>query len=148
VDDEEIASTILLLLERCKLLVEGAGAAALAALLYGKLSLAGQRVVAVLSGGNIDINLLSRILEKGLAKAGRYLRLEVPLQDRPGALKELLAVVARVQANVVAVTHDRLDPRMPIDRVEVSLTVETRDEAHGLQLLQALREKGYEVRLV
>ncbi len=147
VDDDEIASTILLLLERSKLLVEGAGAVGLAALLNGKLSLSGKKVVVVLSGGNIDIPLLSRILEKGLAKAGRYLRLEVPLQDRPGALKEFLAVVARAEANVISVEHDRLDPRMPINRVEVYLTVETRDTSHGEELLEALREKGYEVRI-
>lgn len=147
VEDGEIASTILLLLERSKLVVEGAGAVALAALLHGRLPLRGKRVVAILSGGNIDINLLSRILEKGLARAGRYLRMEVPLQDRPGALKELLAVIARADGNIIAISHDRLDPRMPVDRVEVALTVETREVTHGRRMLAALRRAGYRVRM-
>jgi threonine dehydratase len=146
VEDGEIASTILLLLERAKLVVEGAGAVALAAILHRRLPVQGRKAVAILSGGNIDINLLSRILEKGLAQAGRYLRMEVPLQDRPGALKELLAVVARSEGNIIAINHDRLDPRMPVDRVEVALTVEMRDRAHGQRLLEALRRAGFRVR--
>jgi len=146
VSDEEIASTILLCLERGKVLVEGAGAAALAALLHGRVKPEPAPAVAILSGGNIDINFLTRILSKGLAKAGRYLQLEVPVVDRPGALKALLAVVAEEQANVVSVSHDRLDPRVPVDRVEVYLTLETRDAAHARRLLQALRRQGYAVR--
>ncbi|MBI4391934.1 MAG: threonine ammonia-lyase [candidate division NC10 bacterium] len=146
VSDEEIASTILLCLERAKVLVEGAGAAALAALLHGRVKAEPAPVVAILSGGNIDMNFLTRILGKGLAKAGRYLQLEVPVMDRPGALKALLAVVADEQANVVSVSHDRLDPRGPVDRVEVYLTLETRDAAHARRLLQALRKEGYAVR--
>jgi len=146
VSDEEIASTILLCLERGKLLVEGAGAAALAALLHGRVKPEPAPAVAILSGGNIDSNFLTRILSKGLAKAGRYLQLEVPVVDRPGALKALLAVVAEEQVNVVSVSHDRLDPRVPVDRVEVYLTLETRDAAHARRLLQALRRQGYAVR--
>ncbi|HYB71894.1 MAG TPA: threonine ammonia-lyase [Candidatus Sulfotelmatobacter sp.] len=146
VDDEEIAATLVLLLERAKLLAEGAGAAALAALLYGRLPLAGKSVVAVVSGGNIDSNILSRLLDKGLAKAGRYLALEVPLADRPGALRDLLAVVAGERANVISVNHDRLDPRVAVDRVEVALTVEVRDRAHGHRLLRALAARGYRAR--
>lgn len=146
VSDEEIASTILLCLERGKVLVEGAGAAALAALLHGRVKPEPAPAVAILSGGNIDINLLTRILGKGLAKAGRYLQLEVPVMDRPGALKGLLAVVAEEQVNVVSVSHDRLDPRVPVDRVEVYLTLETRNAAHARRLLQTLRRQGYAVR--
>ena len=146
VDDEEIAATLVLLLERAKLLAEGAGAAALAALLYGRLPLAGKSVVAVVSGGNIDSNILSRLLDKGLAKAGRYLALEVPLADRPGALRDLLSVVAGERANVISVNHDRLDPRVAVDRVEVALTVEVRDRAHGHRLLRALAARGYRAR--
>jgi threonine dehydratase len=146
VTDEEIASTILLCLERGKILVEGAGAAALAALLHGRVKPHPAPAVAVLSGGNIDINVLTRILGKGLAKAGRYLQLEVPVMDRPGALKALLAVVAEEQANVVSVSHDRLDPRVPVDRVEVYLTLETRDAVHARSVLKALRRQGYPVR--
>ena len=103
-------------------------------------------MVAVISGGNIDSNILSRLLDKGLAKAGRYLALEVPLADRPGALRDLLAVVAGEQANVISVSHDRLDPRVAVDRVEVALTVEVRDRAHGHRLLRALAARGYRVR--
>ena len=143
VDDEEIAAALVLLLERAKLVAEGAGAAALAALLYGRLPLAGKSVVAVVSGGNIDSNILSRLLDKGLAKAGRYLALEVPLADRPGALRDLLAVVAGERANVISVSHDRLDPRVAVDRVEVALTVEVRDRAHGHRLIRALAARGY-----
>ncbi len=146
VDDEEIAAALVLLLERAKLVAEGAGAAPLAALLYGKLPLRGKTVVAVVSGGNIDSNILSRILDKGLAKAGRYLALEVPIADRPGALRDLLAAVAEEQANVVSVSHDRLDPRVAVDRVEVALTVEVRDRGHGARLLKALAGRGYRAR--
>ena len=132
--------------ERAKALAAETGAAALAALLHGRVKPEPAPAVAILSGGNIDINFLTRILSKGLAKAGRYLQLEVPVVDRPGALKALLAVVAEEQANVVSVSHDRLDPRVPVDRVEVYLTLETRDAAHARRLLQALRHQGYAVR--
>jgi threonine dehydratase len=147
VDDEEIASAILLLLERSKMLVEGAGAAGVAALMYNKFKLAPRQKTAVLiSGGNIDINILSRIVEKGLVKSGRYLRLQMPLVDRPGALKELLEIIARAQANILSIYHDRLDPTLPIERVEVIITVEVRDHEHGSSLIKNLEGRGYEVR--
>lgn len=147
VDDEEIASAILLLLERSKMLAEGAGAAAVAALMYNKFNLPpGRKVAVVVSGGNIDINILSRIVEKGLVKSGRYLRLQMPLVDRPGALKELLGIIAQTQANILTIHHDRLDPTLPLERVEVIITVEVRDHQHGSQLIQSLEHKGYEVR--
>ncbi len=142
VDDEAIAHAIVLLLERCKLVVEGAGAVGLAALLSGALDLAGRKVAVVLSGGNIDINLVDRIIEHGLATAGRYLVFETWLPDRPGELVELLRIVRDQRINVLSVEHRR---PAAFPEVEVMLTVETRDESHGRRLLQRLRSAGYRV---
>lgn len=113
VDDEEIARAILMLLERSKIVVEGAGAVVLAALLHGHLSLPGAKVALVLSGGNIDVNILSIIIERGLVKSGRIIRLRTVVTDQPGSLQRLLGVLAAVRANVISINHDRIKPRCP-----------------------------------
>jgi threonine dehydratase len=144
VDDEEIASAILLLLEREKTVVEGAGAAPVAALRAGRVPEAeGKTTVLVLGGGNIDVNLLSRIIERGLAKDGRLIRLEAKIEDRPGALARLLELVAAEGGNVLEVHHDRTFSRAALDEVEVELTLETRGREHVERLVRNLRKLGF-----
>lgn len=145
VDDEEIIHAVLLLLERCKLLVEGAGAAGVAALLSGRLKLDGKRTVALLSGGNIDMNLIGKFIQHGLSMQGRYLVIHTLLPDRPGELLRLLSLIAEQNVNVLDVEHHRTGPRLPIQQVEVMLTLETRDRAHCDGLLTVLRTRGYAV---
>lgn len=147
VDDEEIANAILLLLEREKTVVEGAGAVTLAALLNRKIpQVAGKKVGLVLSGGNIDVNLLARIIERGLVKDGRLVRLVVRLPDKPGALARFTAAVAELKANVMEIYHNRAFSRSPLGETEVELTAETRGHEHIAQLKRLLEEKGYAVR--
>lgn len=145
VDEEEIVRAVLLLLERCKLLVEGAGAVSVAALLSGRLALDGARTVAVLSGGNIDMNLIGRFIQHGMAMQGRYLVVHTLLPDRPGELLRLLSLIADQHVNVLDVEHHRTGPRLPIQQVEVALTLETRDRTHCDALLELLRARGYAV---
>jgi threonine dehydratase len=145
VDDEAIINAVLLLMERCKLLVEGAGAAGLAALLSGAIALPGKTVVAPLTGGNIDVNLVSRFIQHGLSATGRYLVIHTLLPDRPGALLSLLQLIAAQGVNVLDVAHHRTGVHLPIQQVEVMLTLETRDRAHCEELLTVLRAHDYAV---
>jgi threonine dehydratase len=144
VTDEDISRALLMLLERCKLVAEPAGSAAVAALLAG-VAHAEPPVVAVLSGGNIDPLLMVKVIEHGLAAAGRYLRFTVRCVDRPGQLAELLTEIAAQGANVDDVEHQRHDPQLRLGEVEVSLSVETRGAEHSDRLLTALRNNGYTV---
>ncbi|MBA3330265.1 MAG: threonine ammonia-lyase [Actinobacteria bacterium] len=144
VTDEEISATLLLLLERAKLVVEGAGAAGLAALLAGKV--AGEGSVAVLlSGGNIDPSLLITVMRHGLTYAGRYLVVRTRLPDRPGELIKLLQLVASERVNIVSVEHHREGMAISVTETEVELTLGTRDDAHCGVLLTRMRDWGYEV---
>lgn len=143
VDDEEIARAVLLLLERSKIVVEGAGAVGLAALLEGRLAFSERRVAVVLSGGNIDMNVISNIIERGLVRSGRRVRLRTFIPDRPGSLQALLEVVAGARANIIGVFHERSGPRVPIGQAEVELVLETRGPEHVLALEDALKNKGY-----
>jgi threonine dehydratase len=146
VSEEELARAVLLLVEIEKTVVEGAGAAPLAALLNRELGLEGRSVVLVLSGGNIDVTMLARIIERGLAKDGRLVRLVVLLRDRPGALARLTAVVAEERANVVHIEHDRAFARWSaIGETEVVVTLETSGRDHVERLLTRLRAAGYRV---
>ncbi len=142
VEDEEIAEAITLLLERAKLVVEGAGAASLAALLRGKAGGSGS-ACALLSGGNIDPTLLISVMQHGLTLAGRYLVLRTHIADRPGALVELLELVADERGNVVSVEHHREGMTSHVAETEVELTVVTRDETHCADLCAALEQRGY-----
>jgi threonine dehydratase len=146
VTEEDLSRALLMLLERNKLVVEPAGSAGVAALLAGAVA-AEPPVVAVLSGGNIDPMLLQKMIEHGLASAGRYLRFTVRAADRPGQLARLLAQIAEHRANVVDVEHLRRDPRLHLGEVEIALSVETRGADHAEGLLAALRGSGYEVSL-
>jgi len=144
VTDEEISQAIVLLLERAKLVVEGAGAAPVAALLAGKVDATGP-VAALLSGGNIDPTLLISVMRHGLTLAGRYLVVRTRLPDRPGELIKLLSLVAEERANVVSVEHHREGMDVPVTESEVELTLATRDQEHCAALLEAMRGWGYSV---
>jgi threonine dehydratase len=146
VSDEDISRALLMLLERIKLVVEPAGAVGVAALLAGAVQV-DTPAVALLSGGNIDPLLMLRVIEHGLAAAGRFLRFTVRCPDRPGQLAALLNQIAEHRANVVDVEHQRHDPRLQLGEVEVALSVETRGAGHSDELLCALREAGYQVAL-
>src|SRR5579875_233267 len=139
VSDHDISRAILLFLERAKLVVEGAGAAALAALLSGRVAVGAERVGVVVSGGNIDVGLLSRLLEKGLTEEGRQLHLKVVIGDSPGQLSRLLALIADRQVNVLTVEHERWHPGISPNQVEVRLILETRNAAHAEELFRAVQ---------
>jgi len=144
VDDFEIGEAVLLMLERLKLLAEGAGAAALAGALKLKDELKGKTVVVVVSGGNIDINLLDRIIGHGLVKVGRLFRVAVDLHDRPGELGKLLSVVGATGANVRAIDHDRTRRDVAIGGARVMLELETRGPAHIDSIREQLKRCGYD----
>jgi|SRR5271157_4185659 len=143
VDDFEIGEAVLLMLERMKLLVEGAGATALAGALKIKGELKGKRVVIVASGGNIDINLLDRIIWHGLVKAGRLLRLAMDLRDRSGELGKLLAAIGETGANVRSIDHDRTRSDVRIGSAHVVIELETRGPEHIEAIRRQLAQRGY-----
>jgi threonine dehydratase len=142
VSDREIAQAIVLLLERVKLVVEGAGATSVAALLNGKVGGSGP-ACALLSGGNIDATLLIEVARHGLTQAGRFLVVRTRLEDRPGELSKLLGLVAEERVNVLAVEHHREGMDLPVTGTEVELTLATRDEEHCGELLDRLAGWGY-----
>jgi threonine dehydratase len=144
VTDEEICEAIVLLLERSKLVVEGAGAVAVAALLTGKAGGDGN-ALALLSGGNIDPTVLISVMRHGLTAAGRYLVVRTRLEDRPGELIKLLKLVAHERANVISVEHHREGMDVPVTESEIELTLAMRDEHHCSVLLESLRSLGYQV---
>ena len=144
VGDEEIVETINLLLERHKLLVEGAGAAAPAAVIAGRIAgLEGRTVGVVLSGGNIDLPLIQAVVRRGLTVSGRYLVLSTRIPDRPGALMRLLQVLAERRVNIVDIVHHREGLDVFVTDTEVELTVETRDAAHADEVVALLAERGF-----
>ena len=143
VAEEEIANAILLLLEIEKTVVEGAGAVPLAALANRRVDLEGRTVALVISGGNIDVNVIARIIERGLVKDGRLVRLRVRLRDRPGALARLTALVAEARANVLRIEHDRAFSRAPVGDTEVELTLETSGPPQIEAIKRHLAEAGY-----
>jgi threonine dehydratase len=147
VSDEDISRALLTVLERHKLIVEPAGCVAVAALLGRAVTVEGP-VVALLSGGNIDPMLLLRVIEHGLAAAGRFLRLTVRCADRPGELARMLATIAAERANVVDVEHSRQHPALEFGEVEVTLSAEIRGHDHAAQVVAALRHSGYRVTAV
>jgi threonine dehydratase len=144
VEEEEIAMAILWLLEKEKTLAEGAGAAGMAAMLTKKTSLRGKKTVVLICGGNIDVTLLARIIERGLVKDGRLVRLRVPLPDHPGGLHRLTTVVAQQRANVVTVTHDRAYFGVHLGDTVIDITMETRGPDHIVELMNELTKAGYE----
>ena len=145
VGEAEIASAILTVLERQKLMVEGAGAVGVAAAMYGDLDLRGKTVCALLSGGNLDVTMLERIITRGLAREGRTVGFSTVLPDRPRALAGLLGIVSELGANVLEVSHERSSLKADLGSTVVHLLVETRNRAHVDELFDALHGKGYQL---
>lgn len=143
VEEEEIANAVLLLLEREKILAEGAGAASLAALVNQKFVCAGKKVVVVISGGNMDVTLLSRIIERGLVKDGRLIRLRIHLPDYPGALHRLTGVLAEHRANIVETSYNRAYFGVEFGDTAIDLTMETRGSEHVDEIATALNAAKY-----
>ncbi len=144
VSEESLSRALLALLERAKMVVEPAGAAAVAALLEQPTAYPAP-VVAVLSGGNIDPLLLGKVIRHGMASAGRYLYLRVCIPDRPGGLARLLAELGEEGANILEVSHERISAVLAVDEVEVRIQMETRGEPHAEQVVTRLRECGYRI---
>lgn len=145
VEEEEIALAIVALLERTKLLVEGAGAVPLAALLNGRVPGISGKTVCLLSGGNIDVKTIATVVERGLLAAGRYLKLRIELEDVPGSLAKLTADLAATRSNIFHINHDRRSINLPLGRTEVLLELETRGPDHIETVIEELRIKGYQV---
>ena len=145
VGEAEIASAILTVLERQKLMVEGAGAVGVAAAMYGELDLRGKTVCALLSGGNLDVTMLERIITRGLAREGRTVGFSTVLLDRPRALTGLLGIVSELGANVLEVSHERSSLKADLGSTVVHLLVETRNRAHVDELFDALHREGYQL---
>ena len=143
VDDEEIASGVLFLLERQKLVVEGAGATGVAALLHNKIDVKNKKVAVVLSGGNIDVQMLSVIIEKGLIKSHRKMKLIITLIDKPGALMELTHTLKELSANIIQIDYDRVSTTLDYGDANVTLALETKGNEHQEMIKEALNNKGY-----
>ena len=143
VSDDEIAAAILNLMERQKVVAEGAGAVPVAAAMFDKLPLAGKRVVCVVSGGNIDVNILSRVINRGLAMSGRKVTMEIRLTDKPGQLQQVSTIIAELGANVVSVDYALSDPDLPISSCTLRVGMETRDQAQIDQIRAKLVGEGF-----
>lgn len=145
VEEEEIARAMLLCVERNKMVVEGAGATGLAAVLYDKLPYRGKKVAVLISGGNVDVNFLSRIIERGLVEAGRYLRINTTVPDKPGVLQDILKIFAGERANIIGIQHHRMGSHVHLGEAEIEIDVETRDHRHQELLLKRLQDAGFTV---
>lgn len=145
VSDDEIAAAILALIEKQKLITEGAGAVSVAAAMFHKLPITGQKVACVLSGGNIDVNILSRVITRGLVMSGRNTNLMIALEDKPGQLQQVSEIVAACGGNVVSVYHDRGDTNMAISSCFLKLGLETRDHLQIMEIKQALTNAGFKL---
>lgn len=147
VSDDDIASTILLLLERTKQVVEPAGASSLAALLSGKYDFSGKKVVCLLSGGNIDVSFIHRIVEKGLVTRCRHMKFSIVMPDVPGSLERLAGIIASQNANIIMFQHDRVNANLDIDEAIVHVVCEVGGKEHGEALMHAIENNGYKVTL-
>lgn len=145
VSENEIAGAILSVLEKQKLVAEGAGAVGIAAAMYGKVDLRGKTVCALLSGGNVDVTMLERIITRGLAKAGRTANFATVLPDQPKTLATLLNIMSDMGVNVLEVNHERGNLKAPVGSCVVHLLVETRDALHVQQIYETLRAQGYPI---
>ena len=143
VSEDEIAAAILALIEKQKVIAEGAGAVSVAAVLFHKLPVEGKKVVCIVSGGNIDVNILSRVITRGLLTSGRNVSLTIALTDKPGQLQEVSEIIARCGGNVVSVHHDRSDANMAITSGCLKLGLETRDHAQIVQIQKELTQAGF-----
>ena len=145
VSDDEIAATILLLLEREKLVVEPAGASSLAAVLNHKMDVTAKRVVCVLSGGNIDVSFIHKVVEKGLVTRGRNIKFKTLMLDVPGSLEHFAHIVKEANANIIEVQYDRIQADLNLNETIIHVAVEVSSKEHGDALIKALKQKGYEI---
>lgn len=145
VTDDEVASAVLALIEQQKLIAEGAGAVAVAAAIFGKVDIKGKKVVCLVSGGNIDVNILSRVITRGLVKSGRFVDLRIALTDKPGQLELVSRIVAEKGGNVVSVQYNRSDENMAINSCFLTLQVETRDHQQIEEIKAALTDMGLRI---
>ncbi len=143
VTEDEIAAAILALIEKQKMIAEGAGAVAVAAAMFQKVDLAGKKVVCVVSGGNIDVNILNRVITRGLVMGGRNATLVIALEDKPGQLQQVSEIISSYGGNVVGVHHDRADANMAINSCYLRITMETRDHQQVEEIRQALKAAGF-----
>jgi len=146
VKESEIASAILCLLEDYKMMAEGAGAVSVAAAMYGKVDMRGKSVVCLVSGGNVDVNVVAQIISKGLKKTGRVIAIETVLEDKPCQLRELLDVFSHLDANILTIGHDRDNAEVDVGKCVVDISLETRGREHADQIVATLRQYGYELR--
>lgn len=145
VTEDEISAAILQLLEQEKVVAEGAGATSVAAVMFNKVPVKGKKVVCVVSGGNIDVTILNRVIRRGLAKSGRLAIINVELDDKPGMLVDVASVIAEAGANVTSVHHDRNNESSNINACILRITCETRNAAHVKEIISALKEKGFKL---
>lgn len=145
VSDEEIAAAILALIEQQKLIAEGAGAVAVAAAMFDRVPIKGKKTVCLVSGGNIDVNTLSRVITRGLSKSGRNYTFIIDLQDKPGQLSGVCNVIAGQGGNVISVSHERINTSAAINGCTIRVELETRDSDHISEIRQALSDGGYQV---
>ena len=143
VEEEAIAMSIVSLMERGKLVVEGSGAVGLAAMLFGHKTIHQGPTVCLLSGGNLDVQTMSRVVERGMLAEGRYLKLRLEMIDMPGALAQLTKVLSQIGANIFQVSHDRHKSSLPLGEAEVIIDLETRGPSHIHDVLEVLEEEGY-----
>ena len=147
VSDNEISEAILLLMERCKQIVEPSGATSVAAVLKGKVDVKGKKVVCLLSGGNIDVGFIQCIIKQGLTARHRNLRFTATLLDKPGNLVKLLNNIAEQGANILTVEHDRLSAALDPNQTDVHVACEVGGKEHGERLINSLKSKGFEIRI-
>lgn len=145
VSDDEVCAAILMLLEKHKMIAEGAGAVSLAAAMYCNLPIEGKKVVCVVSGGNIDVTMLNRIINRGLQKGGRLCTLSLEIDDRPGQLVQISSLIAGLGANVVGVLHERTNSLIKVNSCVLRISMETRDQYHIDEIRKALIEKGVQI---
>ena len=145
VTEDEIAAAILALIEKQKMIAEGAGAVAVAAVMFHKVELAGKKVVALVSGGNIDVTILNRVITRGLVMSGRSATLVIALEDKPGQLQGVSEIISRCGGNVVQVYHDHADPNMAINSCYLRIGLETRDHAQVQQIRDELTAAGFKL---
>lgn len=145
VSDDEVAAAILALIEKQKLVSEGAGAVSVAAVMFDKLPVQGKKVCCLVSGGNIDVNTLNRVITRGLVKSGRFYTAKINLADKPGQLSGVCSVIAQLGGNIISVTHERLDASVEINGCTLRIDMETRNPEHIEQVRQGLRDAGYKL---
>ena len=143
VTDDEISAAILALIEKQKLIAEGAGAASVAAAMFHKVPVEGKKVVCLVSGGNIDVTILSRVIKRGLLMSGRSCMLNIELLDKPGQLKDVSRIIADLGGNVISIHHERANEGSDINGCFLRITMETRDYAHIQEIRGALMEAGF-----